>query len=70
MRCRARGVLLGLLVAAGCGGPTAPPTSPAPTGVALGRPAPELVGTDLDGRPISLSDFRGKVVLLDFWQQH
>lgn len=29
--------------------------------------APEIVGTDLDGREMRLSDFRGKVVVLDFW---
>ncbi len=34
---------------------------------AVGRAAPEIVGTDLDGRPMKLSDFRGKVVMLDFW---
>jgi thiol-disulfide isomerase/thioredoxin len=28
---------------------------------------PELSGTTLDGTEISLEDFRGKVVLLDFW---
>ncbi|MDG3002188.1 TlpA family protein disulfide reductase [Paludisphaera mucosa] len=33
----------------------------------IGQPAPELVGEDLDGAPIRLSDFRGKVVLLTFW---
>lgn len=32
-----------------------------------GRPAPELVGEDIDGVPIRLSDFRGKVVVLSFW---
>jgi len=32
-----------------------------------GLPAPEIVGEDIDGRPMKLSDFRGKVVLLDFW---
>jgi hypothetical protein len=32
-----------------------------------GRPAPEIIGEDIDGRPMKLSDFRGKVVLLDFW---
>ncbi len=33
----------------------------------VGKPAPELSGTTLDGRKLSLSDLRGKVVLLDFW---
>lgn len=32
-----------------------------------GRPAPDFTLEDLDGRPVSLSQFRGKVVLLDFW---
>jgi thiol-disulfide isomerase/thioredoxin len=32
-----------------------------------GMPAPEIVGEDIDGKPMKLSDFRGKVVLLDFW---
>lgn len=31
-----------------------------------GRPAPEISGTDLDGKAMKLSDFRGKVVLLVF----
>jgi cytochrome c biogenesis protein CcmG/thiol:disulfide interchange protein DsbE len=29
--------------------------------------APGFTLTDLEGRPVSLSDFRGKVVVLDFW---
>lgn len=33
----------------------------------LGRPCPEIVGEDLDGRSFKLSDYRGKVVLIDFW---
>ncbi|WP_337177294.1 TlpA disulfide reductase family protein [Paludisphaera sp.] len=33
----------------------------------IGQPAPELVGEDIDGAPIRLSDFRGKVVVLMFW---
>jgi len=32
-----------------------------------GRLAPEIVGVDLDGRPMALSEYRGKVVLLSFW---
>lgn len=28
---------------------------------------PELVGTTVDGDPIDLADYKGKVVLLDFW---
>jgi predicted esterase/thiol-disulfide isomerase/thioredoxin len=34
---------------------------------AVGRPAPELTGVDLDGRPLDLGDYRGRVVLLSFW---
>jgi len=32
-----------------------------------GRVAPDLVGTDSSGKPIQLSDFEGKVVILVFW---
>lgn len=32
-----------------------------------GRVAPDLVGTDSSGKPIKLSDFDGKVVILVFW---
>jgi peroxiredoxin len=39
------------------------------TGVNLkaGDQAPDFTVPDLDGRPVTLSDFRGKYVLLDFW---
>jgi peroxiredoxin len=33
----------------------------------IGQPAPELIGEDIDGAPIRLSDFRGKVVVLSLW---
>lgn len=33
----------------------------------LPRPAPKLSATTLDGKTISLEDYKGKVVLLDFW---
>ena len=32
-----------------------------------GKPVMDFSATDLDGNPISLQDYRGKVVLLDFW---
>jgi len=31
------------------------------------QPAPQISGTDLDGAQISLSDYRGKVVVLNVW---
>jgi hypothetical protein len=35
--------------------------------LAVGKPAPEIEGVDLDSVAFKLSDYRGKVVLLDFW---
>ncbi len=35
--------------------------------LAIGKVAPEIAGEDLDGRKFKLSDYRGKVVVLDFW---
>lgn len=34
---------------------------------AFPRPAPELTMRGFDGRPLSWADFKGKVVLVDFW---
>jgi thiol-disulfide isomerase/thioredoxin len=34
---------------------------------AFGNPTPEIVGVDLDGKPMKLSDYHGKVVVLSFW---
>ncbi|MBK7644683.1 MAG: TlpA family protein disulfide reductase [Planctomycetes bacterium] len=33
----------------------------------IGKPAPEIEGEDLDGAEMTLSEFRGQVVLLEFW---
>jgi hypothetical protein len=38
--------------------------------LAVGKVAPEIEGLDQDGNKFKLSDYRGKVVLLDFWHQH
>lgn len=35
--------------------------------VQLNVPAPDLRLTDLDGKPVALSDYRGKVVLVNNW---
>jgi cytochrome c biogenesis protein CcmG, thiol:disulfide interchange protein DsbE len=45
-------------------------TRPAPTGsgtIAKGQPAPDIVGTTLDGAPFRLADLRGKPVVVNFW---
>lgn len=34
---------------------------------AIGDPAPEIVGTTLDGAPFRLSDLQGRPVVLNFW---
>ncbi|MHC4810008.1 MAG: TlpA family protein disulfide reductase [Planctomycetota bacterium] len=41
--------------------------APAPESLAEGEPAPAFDLEDFDGRRHRLSDYRGKVVLLDFW---
>ena len=67
-------LLLALAVTAGCGADRTaqPPTKPvkrpsASAKPAVGFAAPEITGVDLDGVEFNLSDYRGKVVMLDFW---
>lgn len=36
-------------------------------GPQVGKKAPEISGPDTDGVNFKLSDYKGKVVLLDFW---
>jgi thiol-disulfide isomerase/thioredoxin len=33
----------------------------------VGQPAPQIEGVDVQGKPLRLADFRGRVVLLVFW---
>lgn len=38
-----------------------------PVASATGNAAPDFTVTSIDGKKLSLSDYKGKVVLLDFW---
>jgi len=38
--------------------------------LAIGNKAPDIEGVDQDGKKFKLSDYKGKVVLLDFWSQY
>ena len=60
--------LLVLVLAAGCMREGSPATEQSRLAAArAGRPAPEIEGVDAQGRTFRLSDYRGKVVVLDFW---
>jgi peroxiredoxin len=52
------GVILGIAM-------TAAPLAAAPS--IVGKPAPDFVLRGLDGRNLRLSEFRGQVVLVNFW---
>ena len=56
--------LICLAVAVACSGSGGPRL---PGSVALDRPAPEFEVRDRSGQAHHLSDFRGKVVLINFW---
>jgi len=42
-------------------------TAQKPKPTAVGNAAPDFSVADIDGKKFSLSDYKGKVVLLDFW---
>ncbi len=42
-------------------------TAPVGTTIAIGQPTPDIVGNDTTGQEMKLSDYRGQVVMLDFW---
>jgi hypothetical protein len=43
------------------------PSGPPIEGFEVGNIAPEIFGEDVDGEPFRLSDYRGQVVVVDFW---
>ncbi len=47
--------------------PAAAPESDRPPTALVDFPAPDIDGTDADGKRFRLSEYRGKVVVLDFW---
>ncbi|MDA7918285.1 peroxiredoxin family protein [Mariniblastus sp.] len=47
--------------------PSQPKTYTVTGGPVIGELAPEIEGVDLDGVAFKLSDYRGKVVMLDFY---
>jgi thiol-disulfide isomerase/thioredoxin len=74
MRVRLWLVLLGVAILVGCSKerkPYTPEVRPAPAnplrGIHVGNIAREIEGVDVDGEHFKLSDYRGKVVVLDFW---
>jgi hypothetical protein len=51
----------------GKGGPVAKVEGPKENGIDVGNIALEIAGRDMDEKPLKLSDYQGKVVVLDFW---
>lgn len=69
---RLLGVLAVVLGTVGCAKEAAPApeelAEPENVNVEVGQKAPDIVGEDVQGQRLKLSDFRGKVVVLDFWR--
>lgn len=59
-------LVLAAMLVAGC----AAVLTTGPAAVQPGKPGQEIEGIDADGITFKLSDYHGKVVLLDFWSTH
>jgi thiol-disulfide isomerase/thioredoxin len=44
-----------------------PAPEPAPVALAVNSVFPDFQAADLDGKPLSLANYKGKVVMVDFW---
>lgn len=72
---RSRLAILGVIILiitllVGCTPPqlsTDPPGRAPGSSISDGQPAPEIILPNLQGQTIKLSDYRGKVVILNFW---
>lgn len=60
-------VLLGAGLAAGLRDESAESSEPGPATVTLDRPAPDLVGSALDGSRFDLTDYRCSIVVINVW---
>ena len=56
-----------LISLSGCDSANGPTSVVTRTGLKPGLQAPIIAGPDLDGEPMSLAEFKGKVVVLEFW---
>jgi len=62
-------IYVGLIIVLVLGFAFASSCSPVPSGLGtkVGNTAPDFTLSDLDGNQVSLSDFRGKAVFINFW---
>ncbi|MBN2669585.1 MAG: TlpA family protein disulfide reductase [Bacteroidales bacterium] len=61
------GLLVGAYMFSSFKAPSQILNSNAEVGNQVGQTAPEIVLTSINGKDMKLSDFRGKMVLIDFW---